>query len=77
MQKRGMPLTNMNARDMQALVAYVRSMPAVEQWSLPLIRRNKPHSAKDHLNRLRSAYTRYNRLITCLCSNAASAETEP
>jgi ubiquinol-cytochrome c reductase cytochrome b subunit len=31
MQKGGMPLTNMNARDMQALVAYVRSMPAVEQ----------------------------------------------
>jgi hypothetical protein len=31
MQKGGMPLTNMNPRDMQALVAYVRSMPAVEQ----------------------------------------------
>jgi hypothetical protein len=31
MQKGGMPLTNMNAHDMQALVAYVRSMPAVEQ----------------------------------------------
>jgi ubiquinol-cytochrome c reductase cytochrome b subunit len=27
MQKGGMPLTNMNARDMRALVAYVRAMP--------------------------------------------------
>ena len=28
MQQGGMPLTNMNATDMQALVAYIRSMPA-------------------------------------------------
>jgi mono/diheme cytochrome c family protein len=28
MQKGGMPLTNMNAQDMKAIVAYIRSMPA-------------------------------------------------
>ncbi len=31
MQKGGMPLTNMNAPDMNALVAYIRSMPAAGQ----------------------------------------------
>jgi mono/diheme cytochrome c family protein len=31
MQKGGMPLTNMNAQDMQAIVAFIRSMPAKGQ----------------------------------------------
>ncbi len=28
MQRGGMPLTNMNALDMKAIVAYIRSLPA-------------------------------------------------
>jgi hypothetical protein len=31
MQKGGMPLTNMNAQDMKAIVAFIRSMPAKGQ----------------------------------------------
>ena len=39
MQKGGMPLTNFNARDMQALVTYIRSMPAAaEQQSMTATR---------------------------------------